>query len=42
MKFTELPLKGAYIIEPELLELIPGGTYFDMTDLIQKVIENTL
>ena len=32
---------GFYIIEPELLELIPGNTYFDMTDLIQKVIQNT-
>ena len=33
---------GFYILEPELLELIPGDTYFDMTDLIQKVLENTL
>ena len=27
---------GVYILEPKILELIPGDTYFDMTDLINK------
>ena len=28
---------GLYILEPKVLNLIPVGAYFDMTDLIRKI-----
>jgi dTDP-glucose pyrophosphorylase len=31
---------GVYIMEPEVLNLIPPNKYIDMTDLIKKAIEN--
>ncbi len=30
---------GAYLLEPHTLDLIPEGRHFDMTDLIQKLVE---
>ncbi len=31
---------GAYLLEPHTLDLIPEGRRFDMTDLIQKLLDN--
>lgn len=31
---------GMYVINPEMIELIPDDTFFHMTDLTQKAIEN--
>jgi dTDP-glucose pyrophosphorylase len=33
---------GLYVLNPVLLDLIPTNTYFDMTELIQKVQENNM
>lgn len=30
---------GIYLLEPEILRFIPSNTYFDMTDLIQRVLD---
>lgn len=31
---------GIYVLEPGMIDLIPGGDYFDMTDLFQRAVEN--
>lgn len=31
---------GIYVLEPRLIELIPAGENFDMTDLFARVVEN--
>ena len=31
---------GMYVINPEMIELIPDDTFFHMTDLTEKAIEN--
>jgi len=33
---------GLYLLDPEVLNLIPDDTYFDMTDLICKIKENKM
>ena len=33
---------GLYLLEPAVLDLIPGDSYFDMTDLINKLRENNM
>lgn len=33
---------GIYVLEPEVLKLIPESSFFDMTDLIQKLKKNKL
>jgi dTDP-glucose pyrophosphorylase len=33
---------GIYVIEPEILKLIPDGQYFDMPDLINKLLDKNL
>jgi NDP-sugar pyrophosphorylase family protein len=30
---------GIYILEPRVFDLIPAGTRFDMTDLVQRLLE---
>ena len=30
---------GIYLLEPAMLKFIPSNTYFDMTDLIQRVLD---
>jgi NDP-sugar pyrophosphorylase family protein len=30
---------GAYLLEPEVYDFIPSGRRFDMTELIQELIE---
>jgi NDP-sugar pyrophosphorylase family protein len=31
---------GIYVLDPEVLDYIPHDTYFDMTDLFQRLLEN--
>ena len=33
---------GMYLLEPEVLQLIPDDTYFDMTNLIQAIQDKVL
>ncbi len=33
---------GIYLLEPEVLDLIPKDTYFDMTTLFEKLIQNRM
>lgn len=37
--FTSLVNAGIYLIEPHVCRLIPSGERFDMTDLIQRLLE---
>jgi dTDP-glucose pyrophosphorylase/CBS domain-containing protein len=37
--FTFFINAGAYLLEPEVCDVIPSGQRFDMTDLIQKLID---
>ena len=38
-KFLYLVNAGIYLLEPSVLRLIPRGQHFDMTDLIQKLLD---
>ena len=40
--YTFLVNTGLYVLNPFLFDLIPKSTYFDMTELIQKVQENNM
>lgn len=33
---------GIYVIEPEIIHLVPENSYFDMTDLLRSVVEKGL
>jgi NDP-sugar pyrophosphorylase family protein len=37
--FTFFINAGAYLLEPEVCDFIPSGRRFDMTELIQELIE---
>lgn len=38
-KYTYFSNAGIYILKTQLLKMIPKGTFYDITDLMQKVIE---
>jgi len=40
--YTFLVNTGLYVLNPFLFDLIPTNTYFDMTELIQKVQDNNM
>jgi dTDP-glucose pyrophosphorylase len=33
---------GIYVFQPEIMDLIPEGTYFDMTDLFDRMLEEQI
>ncbi len=38
-EFTYLANAGIYLIEPEIIDLVPENTFFDMTSLINKAMD---